>query len=321
MNTKEIEFLKESNAIEREYSKEALEDAQRAWKYLNKENKLTLPIFKKVHKILIKNLDPNIAGKIRDYPVYIGGDKRAQGKKEITHNFNELIDLWHDKKEELKTKRKQDKEYFVKRWHILYELCHGWFDGNGRTGRIFMNYQRQYLGLDIHIIHEGKEQMDYYLWFKGKKTYLWKYQKEKILKEYNNGKGKTIRGMAREMKLYPQIIRNYLIRNGIKIVMRYDCNARGSKHGNWRGGIRHVKGYRHFYQPTHHLARKDGWVNESRHLAEKKIGRKLKKQEVVHHVDNNILNNKSNNLKVFKNNKEHRKFHTGSQSRNNKGQF
>ena len=168
MSKEETEFLRESNAIEREYSDEALEDAKKAWRYLNKVDKITIPILKRLHKILIQNLDPKIAGKIRDCPVYIGGEKRAQSKEEIIHNFNELIDLWNNKKDKLKTMRKQDKENFVKRWHILYEFCHGWSDGNGRTGRILMNYQRIKLGLPLLIIYD-KEKFKYYEWFKNTK--------------------------------------------------------------------------------------------------------------------------------------------------------
>jgi len=44
-------------------------------------------------------------------------------------------------------------------------------------------------------------------------------------------------------------------------------------------------------------------------IAEKKLGRKLKKQEVVHHKDRNKLNNLSYNLWVFPNQQAHDKIH------------
>jgi len=37
--------------------------------------------------------------------------------------------------------------------------------GNGRVGRILYNIHRLLLGLPIHVIHEGKEQKEYYTWF------------------------------------------------------------------------------------------------------------------------------------------------------------
>ncbi|MBB6716351.1 HNH endonuclease [Clostridium gasigenes] len=44
-------------------------------------------------------------------------------------------------------------------------------------------------------------------------------------------------------------------------------------------------------------------------IAEKKIGRKLKKGEVVHHIDGNKLNYNENNLEVISSQKEHAKIH------------
>jgi len=46
-----------------------------------------------------------------------------------------------------------------------------------------------------------------------------------------------------------------------------------------------------------------------RWVAEKKIGRKLKQDEIVHHIDGNKLNNSSENLQVFSSQNEHQKLH------------
>ena len=54
----------------------------------------------------------------------------------------------------------------IKRWHIQFEHIHPFEDGNGRTGRILMNLQLRKRGLPIMVIHEGKEQSEYYKWFK-----------------------------------------------------------------------------------------------------------------------------------------------------------
>lgn len=50
-------------------------------------------------------------------------------------------------------------------------------------------------------------------------------------------------------------------------------------------------------------------VHEHRIIAEKKIGRKLKKGEVVHHIDGNKRNNDPNNLMVFSSQAEHAAWH------------
>ena len=55
-----------------------------------------------------------------------------------------------------------------------------------------------------------------------------------------------------------------------------------------------------------------------RYVAEKKLGRKLRKGEVVHHKDRNKLNNSSYNLWVFANQKEHDRIHKIDSKRHGK---
>ena len=157
MEKQEIEFLKESNAIEREYSEEALEDSMKAWKFAEK---LTVPmdvdLILKIHKRIMRRLNKRIAGKIRQVPVYIGGKRKDNNRSEIDL---ELINLckWEAKNWGA-----------IKKWHIRFEDIHPFEDGNGRTGRILMNIQRLNVGLPLLIIHEGEEQFEYYKWFKEK---------------------------------------------------------------------------------------------------------------------------------------------------------
>lgn len=61
-----------------------------------------------------------------------------------------------------------------------------------------------------------------------------------------------------------------------------------------------IKGYRRFSN-SHKLV--------SRWLMEKKIGRRLKKDEVVHHINGNKLDNNISNLFIFKNQADHHRFH------------
>lgn len=58
-------------------------------------------------------------------------------------------------------------------------------------------------------------------------------------------------------------------------------------------------GYVIVHCPEHAKANNEGYVYEHILVAEKKIGRKLKKSEVVHHLDFNRANNKPGNLLVL----------------------
>jgi Fic family protein len=156
--TEEVaEFIRESNAIEGEYSKIAFDDACTAYNYaytaMKDKKKFTKAIILNIHKRLMHRLSPSIAGKFRTVPVYIGG-REAINASQIKDELNILCSL------------PATTEEFIKKWHIEFERIHPHQDGNGRTGRIIMNIQRIKLGLPILTIHEGLEQIKYYTWFK-----------------------------------------------------------------------------------------------------------------------------------------------------------
>lgn len=157
MKKEEIEFLLESNKIEREYSEGALEDAKDAWNFAKKHKHCAdLDYIELIHEELMIRLNPRIAGEIRNCPVYIGGEYRSQSKNDIISN----LETW------LKTYFLRKEEDGIKESHIFFEKIHPFEDGNGRVGRILMNIQRLNAGLPLLIIHEGEEQMEYYKWFK-----------------------------------------------------------------------------------------------------------------------------------------------------------
>lgn len=75
------------------------------------------------------------------------------------------------------------------------------------------------------------------------------------------------------------------------------------------------KGYEMVYMPESAMSGKNGWAFVHRIVMAKAIGRDLRPEEVVHHIDGNPSNNNLSNLKLFANNGEHRKYH-GEQRRN-----
>lgn len=161
-------FLMESNAIEGVYSKEALEDAKKAWKFLLTVKELDTDVVLQVHKLLMQNLHPEIAGQLRHCTVYIG----RQIKPFISHALlRQEVDVFckdvnYSLSFEQKIRSDMGPEVLCRASHVDFEDIHPFQDGNGRTGRLLMNWQRWMMGLPILIIHEGEEQFSYYKWFK-----------------------------------------------------------------------------------------------------------------------------------------------------------
>lgn len=164
MNNKEnlknlTSFIIESNAIEMEYSQQAFEDSLKAWDFImqQKYGALNAIMIETMHRVMIQNINPGIAGIIRNGEVSIGG-YLALPSFLVKEKLLELLQFVPTLEEEIKD------------WHIRYEAIHPFFDGNGRSGRHIMNWQRVCNDLPILVIHEdiddGEEQLAYYKWFK-----------------------------------------------------------------------------------------------------------------------------------------------------------
>lgn len=156
----EAYFLSESNAIEGIFDEGSLSQAIRAWNYLKEQEKLTLGVILKTHKILM--IGQNIQGFERGYfrrrNVYIGGEGSMHHSKVLGAMYDWLDDV----KTSIKVPGKNGKH--IKFDHITYEKIHPFIDGNGRTGRMFLNYQRLKANLPLLIIKESEKQK-YYRWF------------------------------------------------------------------------------------------------------------------------------------------------------------
>ena len=151
---KEIDtFLLESNAIEGVYDEDSFAQADYAWEYLITQQEMNIHVMLKTHKILMLHqaLLPNEKGYLRTVPVYIGG-KEALNAKIIRERLEILcMNMWLHPKN-------------WKEHHIEYEKIHPFVDGNGRTGRMFMNWERLRAGLPLLII-KADERHEYYKWF------------------------------------------------------------------------------------------------------------------------------------------------------------
>jgi hypothetical protein len=98
-----------------------------------------------------------------------------------------------------------------------------------------------------------------------------------------------------------------------KVFRRYNmptlqniCPRRGENNPAWRGGVYKDKnGYSYIRKPDHPCANYNGYVYAHRLIVEEHLGRYLRPNEVVHHIDGNHANNDISNLQVFSSNADH----------------
>ena len=174
-----IEFITQSNYIEREYSAKSLKEALEAWEWLAKKHlyskkpkKLTVEDVLKVHSIMFKSkklihvgakIYP-FAGSFRYFDVWIGGNKKAYISDDL---LREEVKSWvysFNVRAMLKSGLKVTKKQVIEN-HVHFESVHPFGDGNGRVGRMFYLLLLLKRDLPVKVIHEGKQQMEYYNWF------------------------------------------------------------------------------------------------------------------------------------------------------------
>lgn len=156
-----MSFLSESNAIEGVFDPDSLHQAVLAWEFLVEQKKLTPAVVLETHRILMlnQNLRQEEKGYYRREAVWIGGREGMPW-----YVLPELVENWcKDANITLLMGTKGEDE--VKQDHIRYEKIHPFIDGNGRTGRLFMNWQRQRMGLPILILWNSEKYDNYYPWF------------------------------------------------------------------------------------------------------------------------------------------------------------
>ena len=126
-----------------------------------------------------------------------------------------------------------------------------------------------------------------------------KYTNQEWLEYQYVNLNKTIQQISNEQKIPYHKIRLALIE--FKIPIRN--NNKGKNHPNWKGGRSLNKTYK-----TQNTSR--GFIPIYIIKTEKKLGRNLNSNEVVHHIDNNKRNDNLHNLYLCKNRSQHAKIHS-----------
>lgn len=153
------EFLRESNAIEGVTDDAALVDATRAWTRAKEYEQISFGMVMEIHLLLLENINEDIAGLVRDVEVVVGG-------KPVTpvDRVRDQLRMWVEEAQMFEPELCDDIEGWIKEMHVKFEKIHPFEDGNGRTGRIILNWMRAKYGLPILVI-KAANRGQYYKWF------------------------------------------------------------------------------------------------------------------------------------------------------------
>ena len=129
----------------------------------------------------------------------------------------------------------------------------------------------------------------------------------KILKENKKSYKYLFRCDACEKEFKRKYTKSKLGKNqlGRHQFCSYNCFSkwfRGKNHSQWKNGrTKTTLGYILINNPEHPFADSNGYIYEHRLVMEKKLGRYLKLDERVHHINGIKDDNRIENLKLYKN--------------------
>jgi len=130
---------------------------------LEKKEKITNSLILKWHKEMFGETKSDIAGNYRTYLVRVGS-YIAPNWKEVIPKMNNLIEFIN--------KSKLNPVELAARAHYKFESIHPFGDGNGRIGRLLMNYILWHAGYPM-LIMEYKKRASYYRAFpKGQEAFV-----------------------------------------------------------------------------------------------------------------------------------------------------
>jgi hypothetical protein len=83
----------------------------------------------------------------------------------------------------------------------------------------------------------------------------------------------------------------------------------GKANPHWKGGVTEWHGYIMVHDLENRRSNCNGYIKRAVFNMEKKLGRELKPEEIVHHIDRNKKNDNPENLMLCVDHSEHMKFH------------
>ncbi len=108
-----------------------------------------------LHQMLIGGINDEIAGRFRKTGEYVRvGSHIAPGPEQIEKMIEDIFIEYSSNVQSFFSDK-------IARFHLDFETIHPFIDGNGRIGRIIINYQLQRMGFPPIIIRD-KEKQEYY---------------------------------------------------------------------------------------------------------------------------------------------------------------
>ncbi len=124
--------------------------------YINKrakEQELNLEVILSLHKMLIANIQDDIAGRFREENEFVRvGNHIAPAPKEVIERLEQMFADYNASSHENIIKR-------IARLHLAFEHTHPFVDGNGRIGRVINNYlfiREGFVPINIKFIDRKK---------------------------------------------------------------------------------------------------------------------------------------------------------------------
>ncbi|NQZ84728.1 MAG: Fic family protein [Nanoarchaeales archaeon] len=130
---------------------------------LKKSEQINLKLILKWHNDIFYQSKPDIAGKFRDYLVRVGS-YLAPEEKEAKLMFKQL--------EKFLKNTKIHPVEIAARAHYLFEKIHPFGDGNGRVGRILLNYILWHKSFPMIIVEYKKREQYYKAFNKGEQGFV-----------------------------------------------------------------------------------------------------------------------------------------------------
>ena len=126
-----------------------------------KKSKLVLSteIILFLHKILLENIDDSLAGRFRGKNEYVRvGSHIALAPEHVERMVEDILSEYTNNIKDHPVEK-------IAKFHMAFETIHPFLDGNGRMGRVIINFQLNKIGFP-NIIIRDKEKKTYYRSFR-----------------------------------------------------------------------------------------------------------------------------------------------------------